>query len=87
MDTEFSSLSQEWNGLLEQSLELKGQRGHDYGFGSCSEYWAFGNQVDLISNPLLASISFVTLVKFLSSSFLICGMGTIKTWATYICCK
>jgi len=65
----------------------KDQRGHDYRFGSCSEHWDFGNQVDLISNPLLASISFVTLVKFLSSSFLIYGMRTIKTWATYSCCK
>lgn len=30
MDTEFLSLSQEWNGLLKQSLELKDQRGRDY---------------------------------------------------------
>lgn len=56
---------------------------HGYGFGNYSDDWGFGNQIDLVLNPLLASISFVTLVKFLSLSFLICEMGIIRPDTSY----
>ena len=74
-DPEFLRLSQEWNGLLKLALELKDCKGAWLLIWKLFRLVVSGNLTDLVSYPLLAPINFVTLVKFLSLSFLACKTG------------